>query len=340
MRIACESGSLAWWVKRSLQTTLRDIIVCDRRRTRLTIPGASKNDRIDADALSECLRLGTVHPVYVPQGDQRALRRLAKHYERMIRERSRCILRLKALFLELGVRVRTPRTAPQRVPMRRLSDAPSKLIARAYIHQIECITRLVREARDALLQRARAHPVYALLQTIPYVGEIRAANLIASVGDPRRFGSRRQVWAYGGLAVVQRTSSEHVVQDGRVVRTDRTRGISLAKSAQPAFKKVLRDIALHASFGRGVLRAIYDRHLARGKSPGIARIALARKIATIVFAIWRYGRAFDAALLRKRQKTSGRASKAAIGPRCKRSVKATQAAHMPPRRTNSRRGAG
>jgi len=103
-RIACEVGQMAGWVKKTLQTDLREVVICDRRRTRLVLSGASKTDRIDADRLSECLRLGSVHPVHLPEGRQLELRRLGWHHLRMLNERRRAVQRLRALFLESGVR--------------------------------------------------------------------------------------------------------------------------------------------------------------------------------------------------------------------------------------------
>ena len=47
---------MAAWVFHTLSTRLREVVVCDARRNRLLVSG-SKNDRIDADKLSELLRI-------------------------------------------------------------------------------------------------------------------------------------------------------------------------------------------------------------------------------------------------------------------------------------------
>src|ERR1044071_3845521 len=52
VRVACESGPLAAWVRETIETRFREVIVCDRRRTRLSTSGA-KTDRIDADNISQ-----------------------------------------------------------------------------------------------------------------------------------------------------------------------------------------------------------------------------------------------------------------------------------------------
>jgi transposase len=305
-RVVCESGPLAAWIKGVLQTQWREVVVCDRRRTRLAARGSSKSDRFDADALSECLRIGTVHPVFVPQGPEMELRRLAKHYTRMVAERRRVIQRLRALFLESGVRVPPNRRTPHRVPMRRLAGTASKAIARAYVEQLECITAITSQARTLLLMAAAEFPAYELLQTVPYVGEIRAATLIACIGDPWRFASRREVWAYGGLGVIQRVSAEHrVLENGQVIRNEKSYGVRLLRAAQPLLKKIFRDIALYASVGRRPFRKTYEAHIRRGKRPAIARLALARKIASVIMAVWRNQRAFSAVKFKRKKSLRG-----------------------------------
>jgi transposase len=322
-RIVCEASSLAFWVKRTLQTMLREVIVCDRRRTRLAIRGGSKSDKIDADALSECLRIDKIHPVFVPGLEQEELRRLARHYDRLVRDRTRYILRLKSLFLESGVRIRLSRKRPEHVPLRHLREASAKAVARSYARQIALLRTLIQEARGLFLSAASAHSAYALLQTIPCIGEIRSAHLLAIIADPWRFGSRRRLWAYGGLAVIQRTSSEHSIEQGKVVRNQRVRGVSLARVGLPSLKKVLKDIALHASYTQSPLRNLYNQYIARGQRPSIARITLARKIAAIIIAVWRTGKPFNPAKLRKRNKASGRASDGPVSHRRASAGKAT-----------------
>jgi len=297
VKIACESGPLAPWVKRTLQTQLREVIVCDRRRTRIGARGASKSDRFDADRLSECLRMGSVHGFYVPQGVHLELRRYLLHYVRMVGERRRIKQRLKALFLESAAPFPDNLKGPKRLPIRSLPAGAAREVARAYLRQLEVANELVLTSRTSLVAAAAVDPAFELLQTVPQIGQIRAATLLGIIGTAGRFPARRKFWAYGGLGVVQRISSEHRFENGRAVREARTRGVRLSKAGQPLLKKVLCDIALHASVGRGELRALFDQHLAKGKRPSVARLALARKIASLILAIWRTGEPYNPSLI-------------------------------------------
>ena len=225
--------------------------------------------------------------VHLPRGDHALLRRLATHYVKMLRERARIISRLRALFAEVGVTVRTHRKTPERVPLARLSAPGARFVAEACLRQLTLATELMLEARSRLIDQAATSGAFALLQTVPYVGEVRAAEILAVVGEPRRLRSLRTFWAYAGLGVVQVVSAEHKVENGRIVRGKKQRGVRLSRTGHPLLKKVMRDVALFASLGRGEFRAVYDGHIDRGKSPSIARIALARKMAAVIFAVWR-----------------------------------------------------
>jgi transposase len=228
----------------------------------------------------------------------------------MVDERRRIIQRLRALFLESALRARTRNTPPRRLPTRSLPQGATRNIARAYLYQLDVANELVASARALLLEAAALDPAFKLLQTIPYIGRIRSATLLGIVGHPARFSARRKFWAYGGLGVIQKVSSEHRIENGEVVREARPRGVRRSNNGQPLLKKVLCDVALHASAGRGEFRTIFEKHLARGKRTSIARLALARKIASLIIAIWRSSKPYDPSLLKPRRKTSGRASNA------------------------------
>ena len=69
-----------------------------------------------------------------------------------------------------------------------------------------------------MLAESRRHRAVSLLRTIPQMGPIRAAFIVATVDTPHRFRTKRQFWSYVGLAVVTHMSSEYEMTAGRVVR--------------------------------------------------------------------------------------------------------------------------
>ena len=66
-----------------------------------------------------------------------------------------------------------------------------------------------------MLAESREHRAVGLLRTIPQLGPIRAAFIVATVDTPHRFRTKRQFWSYVGLAVVTHMSAEYEMKAGQ-----------------------------------------------------------------------------------------------------------------------------
>jgi transposase len=73
--------------------------------------------------------------------------------------------------------------------------------------------------RRELLVESRKHTITAKLRQIPCVGPIRAALLVALIQTPHRFRTKRQLWAYSGLALETRIRGEHCYVKGQLRRS-------------------------------------------------------------------------------------------------------------------------
>ncbi|MDR3749836.1 MAG: transposase [Acidobacteriota bacterium] len=76
--------------------------------------------------------------------------------------------------------------------------------------------RLRRLARHDLLVESRKHSISDKLRQIPYVGPIPAALLITLLQIPHRFRTKRQLWAYNGLALEIHTSGDYGYREGQL----------------------------------------------------------------------------------------------------------------------------
>jgi len=77
------------------------------------------------------------------------------------------------------------------------------------------------QAESRLREEASHHAVIERLTTVPCIGVIRAAYIVGTVVTPDRFRSKRQFWAYCGLAVVTTSSADWEIVGGRTVRSTR-----------------------------------------------------------------------------------------------------------------------
>lgn len=292
--VTFEEGPLAQWLYELLAGRVAQLVVCNPRYNRLIRDG-SKSDRIDAAKLSELLRVGGLRPVRHTLKPE-PITEMAKHYEALVGDSLRIMLRIRAAYRRTGVPASGMgiyAARNRKTWLRRVQAAFSNERIRALYEQLDATVRLRDAARCAMVCEAARHHAYELFRSIPYVGEVRAAQLVALVGV-RSYPSRRHLWSYGGLAVVVRSSSDHSAVDAPKGRNT-VRG--LTRNYNPRLKRVLKDIALAASLGRGPLRSVFDSHIARGLTPRIARVALARRIASIIFALLRDRVPFDSARL-------------------------------------------
>ena len=141
----------------------------------------------------------------------------------------------------------------------------------------------------------RKHAAAQWLQSVPFLGPIRTALLIGRVQTPHRFRTKRQFWTYCGLGVETRDSAEYRVIDGQVERRKRPAQVrNLNWNYNHELKNVFKGAANAATIGQGIFREFYLGLLKKGMRPEMARLTLARKIATIVLIVWKRGACFDA----------------------------------------------
>jgi hypothetical protein len=137
-----------------------------------------------------------------------------------------------------------------------------------------------------------------VLHSIPFLGPVRVALLLATMKTPWRFRTKRNLWGYAGLAVVSETSAEHDFIAGRPVRRRRkplTRGLN--KSHNRILKDIFKSTATAAISRRGPLQDLYHAMVARGMREDMARLTLARKLAAITLRLWKKGERYDSAKL-------------------------------------------
>jgi transposase len=299
VHVTFEEGTQAAWLYDVLRPQVAKVIVCDPRKNKLLLAG-NKEDRIDAHKLALLLRAGLLTAVYHGEHGTRTLKELAHSYEGLVQDCTRVKNRLKALYrgraiacVGEGVYHRAKRQAW----LQQLSEPGARYRAERLYQELDALTPLRDEVRAAMVAESRKHPAQRVLQGISMLGPVRVAQLIAAIDTPHRFRTKRQLWAYSGLAVVTHSSADYRIVHGEIRRTTRshtTRGLTLPYNHP--LKEVFKGAALMAS-GRGVFKPYYEALVQQGMRPAMARLTLARKIAAITLALWKKGEACDPKLV-------------------------------------------
>src|ERR1700730_17071803 len=97
LSLTFEEGTWAAWLYDLLKPHVAHLIVCNPRKNALLKQG-NKSDKIDARQLADRLRLNDLKPVYHGETGVRMLRELARSYLTVVKDLSRVMNRLKALY--------------------------------------------------------------------------------------------------------------------------------------------------------------------------------------------------------------------------------------------------
>lgn len=289
-----EEGPLAGWLYRNLKDHVETLIVCEPRRNRLIAAGGDKDDRIDAAKLAALLRGGYLRPVYHSDDAQRvSLKRWVALYHDRVRDATRSINKIRGCARVYGERV--PRRALRDPAIRQgwLSTLESDLAdqLRLLWQSYDTNAAQVRSAKCHLSRRARAFQIIAYWSDLPGVGPIRSTTLFAYLDTPWRFKKKSQLWKYCGVGLERTTSGKD--RYGR----DRPARLRLAWPINKRLKNIVIGTAISAIRSHdNVFYQMYERRVADGTLASNARHAVARKMLTVMWGMWKSQRPFAANL--------------------------------------------
>jgi len=295
VQVALEEGTPSAWLYALLRPLVQDVVVCDPRHNKL-IEAGNKSDQIDAQKLAHLLRLGSLKAVYKGDQQQRRLKDLARAYQNLVSDSTRVMNRIKAIYRGRGIKcdghdIYKPDQRP--AWLEELREEGARFRARMLFEQLEKLQELRRAAKQELLAQGKRQADYPILCSLPGGGPLRASVLLAFVGTPHRFRTKQQFWPYCGLAVITRTSADHQVVDGAIRKRRTVTGTrGLNPRHVPELKQVFKDAALTAA-RREPCQSWYQARVERGMRPEMARLSLARRLASVTLTLWQRKERFD-----------------------------------------------
>lgn len=293
-RILLEASTESEWVARCLEALGHEVIVADpnyapmyAHRTR-----RSKTDKRDARTLMEACRTGTYRPAHRLSDDRRHIRAELAVRDALVRTRVRYIALAKALVRRDGLRVAS---SSSRLVMRRIEELDLSAVLGAELAPLcTVLTTLnaqIAAADERITALGDADPAVVRLMTTPGIGAITATAVVATIDDIKRFPTAHQLEAYLGLVPSERSSGEKR-QLGRITKAGSPRVRWLLVEAG---WRILRSKKPETAALRAWAAPIIAR---RGQR--VAVVALARRLAGILYAMWRDETPYDASQLRLR----------------------------------------
>jgi transposase len=285
-RVAFEASREAWHVHGVLARWGKTPLMLDTTRIRQIGVGhhGRKNDAIDAEAIAMAVDAGRVALAHVLSPERQALRAKLSVRGELVDMRARQVTLLRGLARAAGVLVDTSSTDNflQKLAEAELDDKTRALMAPLVATLTVAQKQLALVDAD-IARVAKADPVIKLCATAPGVGVIVAATFVSVIDDAKRFRNGHAVSAYLGLVPGENTTG------------GKQRLGSITKHGNTHARRMLVQSAwqiLRAGDGEDPLyRWAADLEKTRGKK--IAAIALARKLAGVLWAMWRNDTVYD-----------------------------------------------
>ena len=247
-------------------------MVCNPRRNALLKEG-SKSDKVDARKLAELLRAGLLRAVYHGENGLRTLRELARSYQVISKDLQRVMNRIKALYRSWGIPCTGTQVYGRRHReqwLKKINEAGVRRRAELFYQQLDGLQVLRRTVRGELLAESRKHQAVKVLRQIPFIGPLRAAQLVALMQTPHRFRSKRQLWTYSGLAVVTHDSAQYRYVDGQLQRSKKPQQLrGLNQNHNHAMKEIFKSAALSATRSCGTIPGFLCRPAGQGDEAGV-----------------------------------------------------------------------
>ena len=293
--LCLEEGTHAAWLHEVLSPHVEEIVIAGVGHS-----GGPKSDKRDAFGLAEALRVGSIRTrVYKGLGEFRKLRELSRGYTMIVSDSVRCQNRIKSVYRSRGIPTAGKgvyRASERNDWLAKLPTEPRHLVAILY-QQLDATKDLVADAEKQMLREARRHAIFRRLKTCPGMGSIRVAQMLPIVVTPYRFASKRSFWAYAGMGIVMRSSSDWVRTDqGKWVRAEVTQTRGLTRRYNRMLKQIFKGAAT-TIIGRARLDdplfQHYQRLLDGGTKPNLAKLTIARQVASITLSMWRSNEDYD-----------------------------------------------
>lgn len=280
-RVVIEVGTHSAWMSRHIAELGHEVLVANSRKLRMIYASGRKTDEIDAEMLARVGRLDPrlLSPIQHRGPEVQAELSVLRARADLIGCRSKLINSVRGTVKAFGERLPKSsaesfhKVAADKLPSI-LKDALTPLLA-----EIQQLTWSIRGYDKLLTTIAERYPVVERLQEVCGVGPITALCFVLTLEDPKRFKSGRSVGAYLGLCPKLDESGEQ------------SRQLRITKQGDVMLRALLVNCAhyIMGPFGPDCDLRRHGLKLAhRGGQNAKKRavVAVARKLAVLLFALW------------------------------------------------------
>ena len=288
LTVCCECMFGWYWLADACQAAHLTFVLAHALYLKAIHGGKNKNDRIDSEKLAHLLRSNLIPPSYVYPADKRPLRALLRQRLFFVWRRAELLARIHSHQLAQN---RTPpkQTRSNRDPWEEAllaaEDHPVRQIAlkndlamiRHFDHQI---AQLEEELKR--LTKKMAFRDYALIQTVPGIGENLGLTILYEIGQIERFPTVKDFLSYCRLV------------KGTVASAGKIKGLRGGKLGNPYLRWAFGEAAVIAKRDHAVIGPLAQRLEAKmGGNKFKANTVVAIKLARALYFMLKNKTVFD-----------------------------------------------
>jgi transposase len=254
---------------------------------------AQKNDERDAEAIAEAATRPTMRFVEVKSAEQLDTQTLHRARDRLVAERTALMNQMRAVLLERGITFPQGRRKLEEGLHHLLEGDQASLLSsrmRALIEDMRAewheLDRRISAFDEEFAALAHSDEAARRLATIPGIGVLNATALVAAIGTAATFARGRDLAAWLGLVPRQMTTGGKPKLLGISKRGNKYLRKLLVHGARSAMRSLAASLTPLGDWLRGLLGQVHKN---------TATVALANKLARIVWAVLRHGRTFNPA---------------------------------------------
>lgn len=245
----------------------------------------TKTDQRDARVLSEVSTRIDLPSVHIPSERSRTRKTLCGMRDALVASRTKVINTIRGWLRGQGRRPRSGSTSTFTERVRLLLGDETPGFVQRQLRVIDALSKEIDEADAEVEKQAKADDTCARLMTVPGVGPTTALRFVAALDDVGRFESAHHVESYLGLVPGESSSSE------------RQQRLSITKAGPGRLRWVLVQAAwslrTRCRLPAAVPLQLWAHRIELRRGKRTATVALARKLAGILYALWRDGNVYD-----------------------------------------------
>jgi len=291
IRVGVETTGNVWFFVKKVEGHIGEIRVVNTMKFKVIVSSTSKTDRRDARTIAEYLRRDMLPTVSLPDAESRMIAKYIKVRDRYVKLTTRLKNQLHALFAEEGICLKAADVSSairlRALKAREISD-DVRFLVEGLVEEVIRLKGRIRELESKLDEMTREDKVVRLLRSIPGTGIVNASAVRGIIADVDRFDDPKKMAAYAGL-VPWVSNSNEIVRHGHITK----RGSTILRNA--LVQMAMGMIRYWASDAENKNMPLYNwyHHIAARTSGGKSKIALARKIVHIVWAMLKNEREFS-----------------------------------------------